>query len=276
MPDSKGQVQEVEEKQPEAVSTSKETKTELPEEVSERTKEQYDKLLEHNRQLAEENKLLKSQKEQESSSQSSVFDSLRPQEPVIPVTPASPVNPQMFPSLTPAQVNQISQGFIDKDGYLNEQALNNALADAQRKAERADQKISQLENKLVYVEENSQVREAHSKYPSLNPRSAQGTFDPKFYEAVKNEVVAQMIKGEPKDLMAAADKVNEWYSTPKVNPQVEVEAKKKEEQVAQINATSKSAPGTTRYSTADQDTLVKATQKGSHDALMERLKRAGY
>jgi DNA-directed RNA polymerase specialized sigma54-like protein len=153
---------QVEEKPQEEVTASdKPTEEGLPEDVSERTRTEFEKLKAHNKELSEKLKSLEPKPQ-------SVFDSLRPQ------------TPQAFGNLTPQQVGDISQKYTDGEGYLDENALSQALRDANERARRAEVAAQQTRDEFRQFEEKEQVRKTHSKFPQLDSNSDQ--FDPRFWE----------------------------------------------------------------------------------------------
>lgn len=254
----KGQKVVAEEKQPGAVSTSEKTAEEskLPENTSERTREEFEKLTQHNKELAEENRRLKEVNE------TSVLDSLKPQ------PPKASFPAKEYPFLAPSQQDDVYAKLVDENGYIDADLLKQTLKDANERAKQAEAKASRLEQQVSGVEESRQVKEAHSKYPMLDPKSP--NFDERFYTAVRNELIGQMIQGN-KDFVQAADNVASWYK-PGGDERQEQSAQK-EQQVRQIQATTTKGEQKVSEDYAD---LVQRTQRGDTAALMERLKRAGY
>lgn len=256
MPDEvKKDTNVAEEKQPEELSASEQTQetTELPSEASERTKEQFDKLKAHNRELADRLRRL------EGSPEDSVFDSLRPQ----------PTMPKLvLPNLTQNQVEDISTKLVDENGYIDQNLLVRTLKEANDRATKAETEARRTREDFERMQENEQVKRAHKLFPQLDPKSTD--FDPKFYEQVKDKVISTMVKSGTKDLVQAANDVAEWYPLKK-EPK---ESKETEQQVRKIQANAPSQ-GVNKLP-SNQDDLVRRTQMGDSSALMERLKRAGY
>lgn len=242
----------VEEKQPEEMLTSNETskEPELPEEVSDRTREQFEKLKQHNKELAEK---LRQKEEQQPES---VYADLKPK--VVDQQPNF-----KLPNLDQNELDKL----MDEQGYIDPVLLKQTLADSQRQAAQALAESQRMREEFENAKETEQVKRAYKDFPHLNPKSTD--FNQKFFDAVKNEMVSQMIRGE-KDLVAAAAKVSEWF--PKQTPKTD-EAEKKEMQIAQANltGTTQSRPPAPK---ADDD-LVKRMWKGDRNALLERLKASG-
>lgn len=258
--DSQGQVTEVEEIQPASMPEANETAeaTELPEDASERTKEQFEKLKQHNAQLQERLKTL------EAPPETSVLDTFKP------LGTEAEVPQFSFPGVPQEQVDNAVANLVDKDGYLDEKILKSTLSDLQQQIKAAKEEAANLRKTYEQKEENEQVRVTHNKYPQLDPKSSQ--FDPKFFEKVKEKMIVQFVNGK-RDFLAAADSVAEDYPL-KVEKQ---EAQKKQDQVRQINATgSTSGRSSTPMKTSFDDDLVRRTRAGDSSALMERLSKAGY
>lgn len=251
-----------EEKPPEVVPASKkpaEPKEVIPEGSSDRTKEQFDKLKKKNKELSD--KLKKAGAEPVS-----VLDSLEPK----PVPPRVQPRAGQYPYLTKQQQGEVKQGLVDKEGYVDVALLNQRLQQANAEAARAKQEVRQVRKEVRGIEESRQVREAHEKYPQLDPKSE--VFNQKFYDLVRNELIGQMMKGK-RDLMVAAERVSNLLQPNKDKAEKEQKAETKKEQTEQINATGKAKQGA--YTSADQDRLVEGTMRGKKGALAERLNRAG-
>lgn len=264
MPDVQEQ-KTVEEKQPESMLNSNETHVDqkdeigdLPEDASERTKEQFEKLKARNKELSEQ--LRQKEVANQTPTETSVFDSLRP-----------PVNPPVQTKhLSQTQVTDIYAKLTDENGYIDTELLKQALLQAEERASRAEMEAKRTRDEFHKIQEDTQVRTAHKAFPQLDPKSS--TFNQGFYNAVKNEMVSQMLRGE-KDLVLAAQKVAEWFPLPKEESKQET-VEKKETQVKQIQAAG--SPSGSPKANASQDDLVKRTLAGDDNALAERLRRAGY
>lgn len=240
---------QVEEKpQVEVPATDKPAEEGLPEDASERTKSEFEKLKAHNKELAEKVKALAPTPE-------SVFDSLRPKQP-------GAQQPSPVGNLTTQQVGDISQALIDDKGYLDENALSKALRDANDRATRAEVEAQKTRNAFRQFEEKEQVRSTHTKFPQLDRNS--DSFDPKFFELTRNEMIGQMMRGE-QDYLKAAEKVDMVLA-------VKPESKKPDQKanIEQINASVKSQKG----SPVDEN-LLRRVQRGDKGALAELLNQTG-
>lgn len=224
-------------------ATDKPAEEGLPEDVSERTKSEFEKLKAHNKELSEKLKSLEPKPQ-------SVFDSLRPQV------------PQNFGNLTTQQVSDISQSFVDNEGYLDQNALSKALKDANDRASRAEAAAQQSRDAIRLFEEREQMRVTHSKFPQLDVNSDK--FDPRFYEITRNEMVGQMMRGE-QDYLKAAEKANLIMTLPS-----EVKKPDQKANLEQINANARSQKG----SPVDAS-LLNRVQRDQPGALAELLRQTG-
>ncbi len=225
----------------------------LPDQVAERTKEEFEKLKQHNAELK--------QKLSTYEDKTSVLDDLRPQ--------------QAFPNLTPTQVQEVENSLVDQNGFVDVNRLNLMLKEANDRAKQAEAKADQADARVQNFEETAQVRAAHAKYPSLDPHNTEG-FDPKFYEAVRNELVGQMMNGK-RDIVEAADKVSQWFQ-----PKVDV-SKAKEEAVKEYKEKVTKRDQATSISGArgqeipsEREELIEKTKQGDNLALYKRLQASGY
>lgn len=216
--------------------------------ISERTKEQFEKLTEANRRLKEENELLKTPTP-------SVLESLRPAD--------------IFPNVSTAKAEQIQEQIFDEQGYVDPNLLNSKLAEANRIAQQAIQTAEQAQQQLRNFEETQITKELYEEFPQLNPNDKE-RFDPTFYGRVKNEMIGQLMGGGKEDVFEAARAVDENFTQTVKKQADEQEAQTLKQQASSNLGTSKGAS-----SPLDHDYLVEETRKGNPDALAERLKRAG-
>lgn len=227
---------------------AEETTSQEPDGVKERTAEQFEKLKEHNKKLKEELEKATAQPKQ------SVLESLRPAD--------------NFPALSDAQAAQIQEQVFDDQGYVDPNLLNQKLAEANRIAQQAIQTAEQAQQQLRTFEETQITKELHKQYPQLNPNG--DSFDPKFYNRVKNELVGQLVSGKNQDVFLAAKTVIEDFSN-------DAQAQADEKEAISLKQQASSNLGTSQGASApvDHDYLVEETRRGNPDALAERLKRAG-
>lgn len=265
MPDApQGQDSVAEETQPASMPEAEQTTgvpSELPEDATERTKEQFEKLKQHNAELQERLKAMETSKPE-----TSVYDAFRPVE-----TPVTPMPQFSFPGVPQNQVNDAVANLVDENGYLDEKILKETLSDLQKQVRDAKEEAANARKSYEQREESEQVRVTHNKYPQLDPKSP--NFNRKFFERVKEKMIVNFINGN-RSFLDAADSVAEDFPLQQVEKQ---DAQKKQDQVRQINATGSSAgrSSTPAKTSPDDEELVRRTRAGDRDALMERLTKAG-
>lgn len=228
----------------------------LPDGVSERTSQEFDKLKAHNKELKD-----KLAQYEQPKQRGSVLDELRPQ--------------QQFSDLSQTQVDDIAQNFVDENGYVDVAALTKTLKEANDEAKRARVEAQQARELVMRYEETDQMKRAHQMFPELDPGSQ--SFDERFYELVKNELIGQMMRGE-KDVVKAAQKTKDLYTS---KPTDDTKAKEEavneyKRKVTQREQATDQAGGRGQSDLVDHDELVRRTRKGDRDALNQRLKASGY
>lgn len=289
--------EEVAEKQPEAVPTSDQAPTEetdhneddltLPEDASERTKKQFDKLKAKLRE-AEAKKNVPPVPEGEDYG-ASVFDSMRPQpsvqqQGVLPQAPSA----ERFDFLNQNQVDNTFAQFVTVDPQTGEQTvdingLNLALFQLNEERKRQAQQQSAVEarlqetqEKVARFEESQQLKDAYQEFPELDPLNKE-KFDPKFFELVKDRVIRRNHvekKGLP--LVDIAKEVSS-YRQPIDKAKVEEEAvvNYKKQQEARNQGPLSPGRGVDRTASYDRDDVHKRIRRGDWAALDEALKEAG-
>ena len=240
----------------------------LPEEgVSERTRKEFEKLKDRLRQ-AEEQLQVRQNLPPEPDLGSSVYDTLRPQQPV-PMP-----QPQSYDFLNQKQVDTITEKFIDDQGNVDIQGLNHTLAQANRAAQEAKFENQRLRERIEKFEETQEVKDAHSVHPWLDPKSKE--FDRNRFDQVRDRIIrVKYMEGKPITLLDAANAI---AGTPAVNLE-----KLKEEAVAQYKQTQQNrvqgpieaGRGETRSTQATQADLRTRTQNGDMGAILERLRNVG-
>ncbi len=214
--------------------------------MSDRTREQFEKLKQSNKELAA--KLA----EKEQAITKSVLDELHP--------------------INEEPVSQAEDYQIDEDGTVDVAQLNRVLKETQQAAQMARQEALQAKARADRLAKERSEESVHSKFPQLIPGSKD--FDPDFFKRVKNELIGQMMEGR-ENYMEAAETVAKLFQKNNVEEKVEQkveEFKKTTEAKQNINAGTGSANNRT-YS--DDNELSKRTQMGDLEAFRERLKRAG-
>lgn len=230
----------------------------LPESAKEETKEQFEKLLEHNRQMAQRLEKLEKQQQPQFNS---VLDEVNPPS-------------QALKNLSTTQVADITAGLVDENGYIDQDLLNKTLLKAQKEAQEAKDRAMLAEQRIEKFEETQIVRDVHSKHPQLDPYNSQ--FNPDFYEAVKQETLRQLKRGY-QDFAAAADKVNSEFRA-KAQEAQRAQVAKQEEQKKVISQREQAGVTTSRGFTpsASYEDLETGTRKGDALSIGQRLQRSGY
>lgn len=239
---------------------------ELPEEVSERTREQFEKLRQANNELAEKLRRLENSEYGES-----VFDYFQSNQVQGKKADTSVATAADYQHLNQRQVDNIVNNFVADDGTVDIQALNQALVNANKKAEQAVARSQAAVDRLRRSEEKRQVAEAHAKHPWLDPRSPD--FDSEGYNLVRDRIVRNMWEGKEQSLAEVADSVTKFYK-----PRIDVSAEKKkaveeykETQAKKAQAGSVSASRAAPRDDASLDDLRKRTLAGDKSALDARL-----
>lgn len=243
---------------------------ELPAEVKERTREEFEKLKAKNKELAE--KL--TQYEGPTQKRPSGLDIFAPRGEM--VAEQSQVQPQK----AVPKVDEIQPISPDENGYVDISSLNQTIAqinERNRKAEEqarlAAEKARLAEDRVSKYEHTEQTLKTYEKHPYLDPNT--DAFDERFSELTKLEIIRQMTEEGTANYLKAANKVKEAYYDPTKKPKAEPD-KEQQQNVAkkeQINA----IPGVeTGGKETDQDYLVSESRRGNRDALYQRLKKSGF
>lgn len=265
MPDEIQNGQEsVEQTPPEAVSTSnetQETESGLPDDASDRTKEQFEKLKQHNKELSDRLKALETQEKQPEYNPFDITGGGSR-------TDVPRVELPSIPGLNKTQVNDVYDKLVDENGYIDHEELKRALKEAKEAAEKATFEAKLAREELDKRTEGEQVRVTHKEFPQLDPKSPE--FNEKFFNAVRNEMVSQIIRGE-KDYMAAAKKVSSWFP---VQKKEEVAAKKQEQ--AHVSTFTGTSQGRPQPKSGESSDLARRMWKGDRSALLERLNKSGF
>jgi hypothetical protein len=264
--------------QPTEEARPAESEGELPKEVSERTRKEFEKLKEHNRQLAEKLKSVEQPKPQ----RRSALDMFAPQEQQVAAQQPPVFNPQFGPQVAAQpQPEEIKPIVPDENGYVDIQAVNQAISrinEMTRKVEvqakTAEQKAMEAVDKVSKYEHTDKTLKTYAKHPYLDPNGDQ--FDDKFSDLVTKELLFQMYSGGKQDYLAAADAVQAKYYDPtrrveQPDPRVE-KAKENVSKRDQITPPSTGAKSVE----PDQEELVRASRSGDRNALYQRLVKSGY
>jgi len=218
------------------------SRDELPEGVTDRTREQFEKLKQSNQALkAELDRLSKTE-------QKNVFGSLA-----------------QGPSFGTPQPQQ----FVDPyTGEVDVQALNKAITDAQQQANAARREARR-------VKEEAQEKEAYADYPEINPNAK--NFDKKLFNATRAILVDSLMNpadyGNKELTLKEAVEIAAGPNTARTR-QAEVNARQALEQLGPKEQASLEAEGRSdrRQSAVSYDDLRERSRKGDDDAIVERLK----
>jgi len=264
---------------------------ESPESPKKRTQEQFDKLKKSNQELKEEKEKEKKKREELEKQTQDLLESLRPEEKAVPQptpsptpTPApssKPPSATQYPHLSQPEVDKIYQELATPDGMIDGNKLLQKLSTMNRENEEirkrallAEQAATQATRSQRDFEEKQKMREVHKKYPQLNPKSKE--FDKDFFDAVRNELIGQMIEGK-EDVMVASDKwYNRMYGEKEVKKADREKLKVIDEKKRQINASTPSFRTVKGYyKDYERDQLIQDVKTGKKGALAERLRRSG-
>jgi hypothetical protein len=256
MPDEIQQGQDIEVKENTQVdmpATEQKPAEGLPVDASERTKQEFEKLKQRNKELAE--KLARHEME----NTNSVLDSL-----------TKPVQDLVQNSNLPqGKVEDIVQNLTDENGYIDEALLKKTLQEstqtannAVKAAQLAQESARKAEERISKYEQNETIKKAYAEFPQANPDN--DDFDPKFVELVKNEMIGQAMNRIQPNFYEACRK---WSSfTQPVQPKAEQVVAKE-----QVNA-----GGTQTKPSVSHDNLVEGTRKGDHNSIAARLAASGF
>lgn len=237
----------------------------LPDGVTQRTKEQFDKL---KKRLSDAESKLKTTPPP--SSDNSVFDSFRaPQD----VPMGQPM--EALPFLNQQQVGAIQQQFIDEEGNVDIAGVNRALLEANEVARQALIRAKQSEDKFTRFEENQQVKEAHTTHPDLDPQNP--SFDPSLFDMVKDRLLRNMYEGRNQSLLEVTNEIKKVYkgSTNVAKVQEDAVEAYKQGQQNRDQGPIENGRGAPREDVGNLEDLRRQTRQGKAEALDERLKNLG-
>lgn len=234
-------------------------------EMRDRTREQFEKLLENNRQLAQQNALYRQQ--------------IQGAQPIAP----RQQNPSDFVDIDPTT----------GDKYINEDRLRSRLEEVTSKATQLEQALQAMQKSSQAQEVERQEREAYSSYPELNPSGK--AFDTRFNREVRSALTDSFYNpedygGRPLSFREAADFVK--AQSPKSQPAPvqptpeEVAAQQQQQQAVQAakeqgGVSVQSQPGPqARQSLTDQEELdslrIKTRYFDDTNALAQRIKHTEH
>lgn len=198
MPDNENGQDIVEETTPAMPTDNKpEVNDSLPDEASERTKEQFDKLKESNKELAQKLELLEKVNQPEEP-KISALERLRP--PSQEVKPVIPIE------------EEPEEDLIDENGYIDEARLKKGLnnsklkaKDAEERAKQAQQKADEAIRRIEEYEVTNEKKRVHSDFPEIDPYSPK--FNPELYDQVSKDMLWNLVNVGSEDFYGSTAKV---------------------------------------------------------------------
>lgn len=190
---------------------------------------------------------------------------------------------QSYSHLNQQQVNQAFQSMVDQDGYLDGakfsqylEQQNQRAIQAEKRAERAEQGIQQINKTLNDQKEKEAQKKVYEKYPMLNPEGE--NFDSTMWNYVYNELgmkARQGINPSDSDYLEAADKVyNDFYKERDMNKKDQEQLDNKNNQKIQTNAMRpRSSMSHGYFDGVEEDNLREQVRAGKKGALAELLRR---
>jgi len=240
---------------------------ELPEEVKERTRAEFEKLKEANRLLKQELDATKPKPQ-------SVLESLRPQGGQVDKKEIATLLEEKT-DLKGNEVDDVIKQLVDEDNYLDTDKLKKVLSENSSKVSSAEQRAAKAEevakmasDKVTKFEETEQMKRVYQDFPTLNPEDEK--FDERFFQLVRNEMIGQLMENGQQDLSAATKKVMQIYRPG------QAEAEKLEAATTQREQATAGVSTSGGKATTDQEDLVARTKKGDREAIYARLQASGY
>lgn len=259
--------------------------TQAPAPVSDRTSEQFGKLLENNKRLFEANESLK----QELASRAAANQQFAPiNQPPVPQQQVQQqvVNPQDFINVDP----------VTGERYVDEGRLQAKIADMERRTTQAQEAISRYIQTSEQREIDQQNQEAFRAYPELNPNDYE-KHDQLFHNQTRAIIYDSLINpkdysGRPLTFKEAADFVaktngkGKWGNTPAaVQQPAPIQAPQQApganqdmlnqaqdiKNQASASAQGQYQPDRTAVQTDDYSRLVTGTRNGDLNSLAQRL-----
>jgi hypothetical protein len=235
--------------QPAATPKQEEAMSNAPD----RTKEQFEKLLESNKRLYDANMLLRQEMEQQRTA---------PQAPQPGPQRATEINPDDFIEEDPSTGQK----------YINDQRLKAKLEEIQKKADQAEKAIQNYMKTNEDREIERQNQEAFDAFPDLDPSSKK--FDANFHKQVRGALADSMFNpedynGRPLSFKEAASFVRTQYPTQTAQPKASdatAETEKAEAEKSQAAQTQKEQAST------QANSQPRAAQQVSDDEELESLR----
>lgn len=234
-----------------------------PTEQADRTKEQFDKLLESNRRLFEANELLR----QEMQRRSVVNQTFAPVNQPTPQPAQTQVNPEDFYEIDPDSGEK----------YINEQKLKARLDEVNERATRAEQSVQSYIRSTEEKESVRQNQEAFSSYPELNPSNEK--FDLEFHKQTRALIYDSLINpqdygGRPLEFKEAADRAKSRGVSATImnqsevvdNPTVPQPAASDESQKEQASLQANAQPSAQAVSSISQEASLEELRRKTRES----------
>lgn len=237
---------------------------ELPEDVSERTRKEFEKLKAANAELAKKLKEVSGT----TSKKKSVLDMFSPQ------VKTEDQNINKAVDVPIQEVKPDENGYVDLEA-LNKtiKAINDRTKAIEEQAKKAQNVAVTTQQKVAEYEHTATTKQVYKEFPELDPNSEQ--FDEAFSERVRNEIFGQMVTTGKENYMEAAKKVKGLFSSNTNDEEAKKIAKIKEnsQKADEINSLQGNK---SNKSQVDNDTLIRESWRGNKDAIYERLRRSGF
>jgi hypothetical protein len=264
------------EQTPPAAAPAQVTPEQLPTDTREKTREQFDKLLDSNRRLFEANELLRREMSQRTTAQQTY----------------API--QQTPQPVTQQVNEAD--FVETDPttgekFINTQRMTQRINEVNSRASKTEEAVKNYIKTSEQREIERQSRETFASYPELNPgtpTSLNPKFDQKFNKQVRGVLLDSMYNpndysGRPLSFKEAADFVKATTVGTQSSSAPAPTKKEKEAQAAAVAASKElksqssaqvpSQPQNAPQPVNDEELqrLRIKTRMGDSDALARRL-----
>lgn len=265
MPDNENGQEIVEETTSPMPSDNKpEVEDSLPDEVSERTKEQFEKLKEKNKELASKLEILEKVNQPERP-KISALESLRP-----PIQEIKPVETQIE--------EEPDEDFSDENGYIDEARLKKRIdssktkaKEAEEKAKIAQQKAEEALRKIEEYEITNEKKRVHSEFPEIDPYSDK--FNPELYDQVSKNMLWNLVnKGQEDFYGTTAEVVGKFRQS---NAGVEQQKQEQQKQTEQVKNEIQEPNKSGSVSQSRKEELMRDIQKPKQagiDALTELMR----
>lgn len=206
MPDNEnGQLPVEETTTPVPSEIKPENEDSLPEDVTDRTKEQFAKLTEKNRELAAKLEAFEKANQTEEP-KLSALERLRGQ--------PQPATAPQIP--TTEEETESEESLADENGYLDEARLKKGLDLSKRKAQEAEERAKKAQEaadaamrRIEEYEVGSEKKRVHSAFPEIDPYSEK--FNPKLYDQVSKDMLWNLVNIGKEDFYGTTEKVVSEY-----------------------------------------------------------------